>query len=573
MPEHAQSLMSFMNTSESLLVHLRRAEHLKTSVLSCPFIDLSSRQLCDLELLLNRAFYPLEGYLCQEDYESVLANMRLADGMLWPMPVTLDVPRCLAERCEPGTVVGLRDQEGFLLAILHVESVWRPDKRQEALQVFGTDDPAKHPAVRYLYDRVDEWYLGGRVEGLHLPMHYDFPSLWMTPSMAHQQFAQRGWRRVVGFQADTCLHCAHKEMILRASREVGASIFLHPLVGGFQTGKLDPITQVRCYQAFAARFPDNMIALGILPLAARWAGPREALWRALIHKNYGCSHVMLSDCMADPGADGDQALYPRWAGYDLVARHHEEIGIQPVRLKPMVYVENRAQYIPADEVREDMDIREISSQELQRRLEWGLDVPEWFSFPEVVQELRYAFPPRHKQGFTIFLTGFSGAGKSTLAKVLRKKFLEMRDRPVTLLDGDIVRRNLSSELDFSREHREINVRRIGFVASEITKNGGIAICAPIAPFEDSRQYNRELISRYGGYIEVYLSTPLEVCESRDRKGLYAKARKGMITGVTGIDDPYQPPVDPELTVDTSAVSPAEGAQMVLLFLEEQGYIK
>ena len=562
-----------MNTSESLLVHFRRAEHLKQSALACPFIDLSSRQLCDLELLLNRAFYPLEGYLVQEDYESVLTDMRLADGALWPMPVTLDVSRKFAEQCEPGSIVGLRDQEGFLLAILHVESVWCPDKRREALLVYGTDDPARHPAVRDLYDRVGEWYLGGKVEGLHLPMHYDFPSLWMTPSMTHQQFSQMGWRQIVGFQADTCLHCAHKEMIQRAAREVGASIFLHPLVGGSQTGKLDPITQVRCYQAFAEKFPRNMIFLGILPLAVRKAGPREALWRAVIHKNYGCSHVMLPDSIADPFADAENPLYPRWAGHDLVERHHEEIGIQPVRLEPMVFVEDKAQYIPRDEVGEGMDIKEISSIELQRRLELGLDIPEWFSFPEVVEELKYAFPPRHKQGFTIFLTGFSGAGKSTLAKVLRKKFLEMRDRPVTLLDGDIVRRNLSSELNFSREHREVNVRRIGFVASEITKNGGIAICAPIAPFEDSRRHNRELIARYGGYVEVYLSTPLDVCENRDRKGLYAKARKGIIKGVTGIDDPYQPPVDPELTVDTSMVSPAEGAQTILLFLEEKGYIK
>jgi sulfate adenylyltransferase len=563
----------FMNTSESLLVHFRRAEYLKKSTLSCPFIDLNSRQLCDLELLLNRAFYPLEGYLCQEDYESVLSEMRLTNGALWPMPVTLDVSQKFAEHCEPGALVGLRDQEGFLLAILHVESVWRPDKRMEAVSIFGTADPTKHPGVRHLYDRAGEWYLGGKVEGLHLPMHYDFPSMRMTPSMTHQQFSQMGWRQIVGFQADTCLHCAHKEMILRAAREVGASIFLHPLVGGSQTGKLDPITQVRCYQAFAEKFPKNMIFLGILPLAERKAGPREAVWRAIVHKNYGCSHVMLSDTIADPFADKDTPLYPRWSGYDLVETHCEEIGIEPVRLEPMVFVAEKAQYIPESEVQEGMDIKEITSLELQRRLELGLEIPEWFSFPEVVDELRYAFPPRHKQGFTLFLTGLSGAGKSTLAKVLRKKFLEMRDRPVTLLDGDIVRRNLSSELDFSREHRELNVRRIGFVASEITKNGGIAICAPIAPFEDSRQYNRELISRYGGYVEVYLSTPLDVCENRDRKGLYAKARQGIIKGVTGIDDPYQSPVNPEIIVDTSTLSPAEGAQMVLLFLEEQGYIK
>ncbi|WP_462323642.1 bifunctional sulfate adenylyltransferase/adenylylsulfate kinase [Desulfoplanes sp.] len=562
-----------MNTSESLLVHFRRAEHLKKEALSFPYIDLDPRQLCDLELLLNRAYYPLEGYLGQADYGSVLETMRLENGVLWPMPVTLDVPERFAKRCEPGMVIGLRDSEGFLLAILHVGSVWKPDKRNEALKVFGTDDPRKHPSVRHLYDRIGDWYVGGKVEGLHLPMHYDFPSLRMTPSMTHQRFSQMGWRNIIGFQADTCLHCAHKEMILRAAREAGASIFLHPLVGGSQTGKLDPITQVRCYQAFAQKFPKNMIFLGILPFAARKAGPREGLWRSIIHKNYGCSHVMFPGAIADPFAEGGEHFYPLWAGMELAGEHREEIGIEPVQLEPMVYSETKGQYIPKGDAADDMEIREITSMELQRRLELGIDIPSWFSFPEVVQELRYAFPPRHRQGFTIFLTGLSGAGKSTLAKVLQKKFLEMRDRPVTLLDGDIVRRNLSSELDFSREHRELNVRRIGFVASEITKNGGIAICAPIAPFEDSRQHNRERISRYGGYIEIYLSTPLDVCENRDRKGLYAKARKGIIQGVTGIDDPYQPPVDPEIAVDTSTLSPAEGAQTILLFLEEQGYIK
>jgi sulfate adenylyltransferase len=318
-----------------------------------------------------------------------------------------------------------------------------------------------------------------------------------------------------------------------------------------------------------------MIMLGLIPLAMRKAGPREALWQAIIRKNYGCTHFMVADDHGDPFAhtSSQDRFYPMHAAQEMVHSFEAATGIKMVPLKKMVYVEDKAEYLPEDDVEPGMNVKHISSTELRRRLENGLDIPEWFSYPEVVSELRWAYPPRSKQGFTIFITGFSGAGKSTLAKVLMVKFMEMRDRPVTLLDGDIVRRNLSSELTFSKEHRDLNITRIGFVASEITKNGGIAICAPIAPYEESRLHNRELISRCGGYIEVYLSTPLEVCEQRDRKGLYAKGREGKIPGVTGIDDPYNPPSNPELNIDTTALTPEEAAQEVLLYLEEQGYIR
>ncbi|MCJ7602669.1 MAG: adenylyl-sulfate kinase, partial [Desulfobulbaceae bacterium] len=303
--------------------------------------------------------------------------------------------------------------------------------------------------------------------------------------------------------------------------------------------------------------------------------PREALWQAIIKRNFGCTHFLVADDQGDPFASqlDKENFYPAGAAQKLVKQYEDQIGIKMVAAEKMVYVEDQAQYIPLQEVKDDMGVKTISSSELQRRLENGLEIPDWFSYPEVVAELRRAFPPRSKQGFTIFITGLSGSGKSTLAKVLMVKFLEMRDRPVTLLDGDIVRKNLSCELTFSREHRNLNITRIGFVASEITKNGGIALCAPIAPYEESRQANRELISKRGGYIEVYMATPLEVCEQRDRKGLYAKARAGKIPGFTGVSDPYTPPVNPEITIDTSEMTPAEAAQEVLLYLEEQGYIR
>ena len=561
--------------SESLLVHFRRVESLKEAALDYPSINLNKRQLCDLELLLNRAFYPLRGYLNRADYESVLDGMRLSDGTLWPIPVCLDVTTDLAKSLTPGQPVALTDEEGFMLAILTIEEIWAPDKNREAEAIYGTNDPSKHPSVNLLLNKMGSRYLAGTLEGIQLPLHYDFREHRLTPSETHGLFTRNGWRNVIGFQSEANLHCAHREMTLRAAREAGGSIFLQPVVGLTHPGDLEHYTRVRCYREIVKKYPKSMISMGLIPLAMRRAGPREALWHAIIRKNYSCSHFMVADDHGDPFADGngEERFYPRHTAQEMVKAHEKETGIKMVALKKMVYVEDKAEYLPEDEVKPDVNVKRISSAELRRRLEKGLDIPEWFSYPEVVAELRRAYPPRSKQGFTIFLTGLSGAGKSTVAKVLIVKFMEMRDRPVTLLDGDIVRQNLSSELTFSKDHRNLNITRIGFVASEITKNGGIAICAPIAPYEESRRHNRELISRYGGYIEVYLSTRLEICEQRDRKGLYAKARAHKIKGVTGIDDPYITPSNPDITIDTSELTPDEAAQEILLYLEEHGYVR
>lgn len=566
--------------SESLMVHFRRIESLKQAAVEYHSVYLNKRQLCDLELLLNRAFYPLTGYMNQKEYESVLDKMRLADGSVWPIPICLDVSEKMAQSIEKGQPLALRDEEGFMLAVLTIQDVWKPDKKQEAHYIFGVDNPEKHPGVRNLYEQVGSWYIGGLLEGIHLPVHYDFKGLRMTPAETHRQFSQNGWRNVIGFQTEKHLHCAHKEMTLKAAREAGANIFFQPVVGLRHPGDLDHYTQVRCYREIIKKYPKNMILLGLISLAMRKAGPREALWHAIVRKNYGCSHFIVADDHGDPFANNslpnnrlNDRFYPRHAAQDLVESLENDTGIKMVPLKKMVYVEDMAQYIPEDEVEPGLNVKRISSGELRRRLENGLDIPEWFSYPEVVAELRHAYPPRSKQGFTIFITGLSGAGKSTIAKVLMVKFMEMRDRPVTLLDGDIVRKNLSSELNFSKEHRNLNITRIGFVAGEITKNGGIAICAPIAPYEQPRRQNRDLISLYGGYIEVYLSTPLSICEQRDRKGLYALARSGKVKGVTGIDDPYIQPSDPEITIDTTEMTPEESAQEILFYLAEQGYVQ
>jgi len=562
-----------MDYSESLLVHFRRVEALRNEALDYKSIDLSSRQLCDLELLLNRGLFPLSGYMGNKDYNSVIETMRLVDGTVWPIPISLDLDEQTARGLVIGERLALNDPEGFLLAILTIEDIWQPDKKREALSVYGTDDPSAHVGVMQLYDHFGDWYIGGRLEGVTLPIHYDFQHLRLSPSETVRIFTMNGWRRVLGFHTDEYLHCAHREMVITAAREAGTAIFLQPVADLSHPGNLDYYTQIRCYQAFTEKFPPNMIQLGLTPFASRKAGPKEALWQAIIRKNFGCSHFMVAEDHADPlaGTDGEELFYPSGSAQKMVEDFSEETGIAMVPQREMGYHEKKKKYVVLDRVDEE-EVATISSRELRRRLIHGDDIPIWFSYPEVVDQLQCSFPPKSKQGFTIFLTGFSGSGKSTIAKVLLVRFMEMCDRPVTLLDGDIVRKNLSSELDFSEKHRNLNITRIGFVASEITKNGGIALCAPIAPYEESRRANREVISRYGGYIEVYVSTPLEVCEQRDRKGLYAKARAGKVKGVTGITDPYIPPSNPELTIDTSDITPMEAVQEILLYLEEQGYI-
>jgi len=556
-----------------LLVSDERARELHAASLEFPSVDLTGRQLCDLELLMNGGFSPLTGFLGQEDYQAVLEKCRLSDGTVWPMPITLDVSEAATAGLEPGQSVALRDPEGFMLAVLHLDEIYRPDKEREAQAVFGTTDRA-HPGVTHLLDAAGDVYLGGRVEGVQLPLHFDFTELRLTPRETRDEFAKQGWRRVVAFQTRNPMHRAHKELTLRAAAEAEAGLLIHPVVGQTKPGDIDHYTRVRCYQAIAEHYPDKMMMLALLPLAMRMGGPREALWHALIRKNYGCSHFIVGRDHAGPGSDsnGDD-IYGPYDAQELVAEFEAEIGVRMVPFKEMAYVEDRAEYLPVDEIPNDATVKKISGTEVRRRLKEGLDIPEWFSYPNVVTELRRSHPPKHSQGLTIFFTGLSGSGKSTVANVLLARFREMGGRPVTLLDGDVVRKNLSSELGFSREHRNLNVRRIGYVASEITKNGGIAICAPIAPYRGIRAENRALIEHYGGFVEVHVKTPLEVCESRDRKGLYAKARAGQIKEFTGIDDPYEEPIDPEVAIDTSDLSPMEAAQEVLLHLEKEGYLR
>jgi sulfate adenylyltransferase len=557
----------------NLMVGEERGNILKDLSLHITSIILSERQLCDLELLMNGAFSPLRGFMTSPDYESVVDRMRLQDGTLWPIPIGLDVTEVEANRLEAGQSVALRDPEGFMLAVMHIEEIWPIDKPSEAKAVYGTTD-ADHPGVDFLFHHMGSHYVGGRIEGVHMPLHFDFKQIRLTPLEVRAACAKLGWRHMVGFQTRNPLHRAQFEMTLRAMREARANLLLQPVVGRTKPGDIDYYTRVRCYEAASAHYPPNMMLLSLLPLAMRMAGPREALWHALIRKNYGCTHFIVGRDQGGPGFDKQgKPFYEPYASQELLKGFQDELGIRIIPFEEMVYVPEKDRYVLRSEISGSETVKTLSGTELRALLRAGLDIPEWFTFPEVVEELRRAFPPRHRQGFTVFFTGLSGAGKSTIAKVLLARFLEMGDRPVTLLDGDIVRRHLSSELGFSKEHRDVNVRRIGFVASEITKNRGIAICAPIAPYRLSRRQIREMIEQHGGFIEVHVATPVEVCEKRDRKGIYAKARAGLIKGFTGVDDPYEEPENPEVKVDTSDMTPDEAAQEVLLALQREGYIR
>jgi sulfate adenylyltransferase len=554
------------------MADVARAAELKSQSTSWPSWDLTARQLCDLELLLNGGFSPLAGFMGQADYESVCSSMRLADGTLWPIPVVLDVDEEFASSIGSGATIALRDPEGVMLAALQVDDVFRPDRGEEARAVYGTTS-AEHPGVDHLLGRTGPCYVGGRLEGLQLPVHYDFRSRRLTPAQLRAEFDRLGWRRVVAFQTRNPMHRAHQELTLRAAKETEANLLIQPSVGMTKPGDVDHYTRVRCYEAILGRYPRSTAMLSLLPLSMRMAGPREAVWHAIIRKNHGCTHLIVGRDHAGPGNDASgRPFYGPYDAQDLLRQHEAELGVGMVPFRMMTYVEELDAYLPEDEVAEGMRTLTISGTDLRERLAAGRDLPEWFTFPEVAVELRRSYPPRHRQGFTVLFTGLSGSGKSTIANVLMVKFLEMGGRPVTLLDGDLVRKHLSSELGFSKEHRDLNIHRIGYVASEITKNGGIAICAPIAPYDAVRREVRRMVETGGGFILVHVTTPIEVCEARDRKGLYAKARAGIIAEFTGVSDPYEPPGDADVSIDTTTTTPEEAAQEIILHLEREGYI-
>lgn len=550
-----------------LLVDAYRAEAIRQDTLQYPSIDLDWRQMCDLELLLSGALTPLTGYLGRADLEAVLSRLQLADGRLWPWPTVLAVGARQAQGLEPGRSVALRDAEGFMPAILHVEEVWPADPEREHALAAASGAPLAAPLTG-----PGQVYLAGRVEGVSLPPRHDFLTQRLTPAEVRAQFARRGWRRVLAVMPSQPLHRPQHEFYLRAAVEREANLFIH--VAGGSDPVHDPLhfTRLRACQAVLPRFPatTTMMAVSSLPPAIH--GPRAVMYKAIVARNHGCTHLVVGGESAD---DGDQRRGSDALGLSpaMRTRLEETVGVELVPFPRLVYVEDQDTYLTEDALPEGARVLGMNDIELRRRFMQDLRVPDWYIYPEVAEELRKAYPPRSRQGFTVFFTGLSGAGKSTIARALAVKLMEMGSRRVTLLDGDIVRRHLSSELGFSREHRDINIRRIGYVASEITKNGGIAVCAPIAPYRATRRDVRAMIEPWGGFLEIHVSTPIEVCESRDRKGLYAKARAGLIAEFTGVSDPYEVPERPELAIDTSQYSVEEAVQKVVLRLEHDGYLR
>ena len=545
---------------------------LKKKSINYPSWVLTDRQICDLEMILNGGFSPLGGFLGKDDYESVINDLRLNDGRLWPIPIMLDVTSEFAQSISIGNKITLKDKEGFSLAIMEITDIWEPDRIKEANLVFGTDDDS-HPGVDYLLNECNPLYVGGTLDCIDFPHHYDYQHLRHTPEVLKQKFQEMGWNNIVAFQTRNPLHRAHVEMTLRAIKEINANLLIHPVVGMTKPGDVDHYTRVRCYNHVLDKYPDNSAILSLLPLAMRMGGPREALWHAIIRKNYGCTHLIVGRDHAGPGNDKDgNPFYGPYDAQDIIEKYKDEIGIQMVPFKFLVFLPDQNSYKPIDEVPDGIDYKTVSGSELRKHLDEGTDIPDWFTYQEVAKELQKSRPPKEERGFTIFFTGLSGSGKSTLANGLLIKLLENGSRPVTLLDGDIVRTHLSSELGFSKEHRSLNVRRIGFVASEITKNKGIAICAPIAPYKKDRRFNRKLISKLGGYIEIYVSTSIDKCEERDVKGLYKLAREGVIKEFTGISDPYEAPENAEIIIDSSGIAPEKLVDQIYHKIKKIGYI-
>lgn len=561
-------------TLKELLVDSQRAAALKKEALSLPSWDLTAKQVCDAEMLINGAFSPLAGFMGQKDYERVCKEMRLSNGSLWPMPITLDVTEEFAAKVTPGQKIALRHPEGMVLGLLTVSDIWKAHREEEAKHVFGATDTL-HPGVFTLLKQTNPVYIGGSIEGLELPPYYTFADLRQTPKELRALFARHGWKDIVAFQTRNPMHRAHVTLTQRALEISKAdALLLHPVVGMTKPGDVDYFSRVRCYQAIMPYYPEGKRALSLLPLAMRMGGPREALWHAIIRKNYGANHFIVGRDHAGPGNDSKgKPFYGPYDAQTLTQKHQAELGMTIHMFEEMVYLEAEKKYVPRSEAPTGAKIGNVSGTELRNLLNSGGDIPEWFSYKEVVQELRRTYPSKKHQGFTVFFTGLPSSGKSTVANGLLAKLMEGSGRPVTLLDGDHVRKMLSSELGFSKEHRDLNIRRIGYVASEITKHRGIAICAPIAPYASIRREVREMVSGGGGFIEVHISTPVEVCETRDRKGLYAKARAGLMKGFTGVDDPYEIPEKPELRIDTSTVDVKDAVLQVFNYLQAQGYLE
>ena len=553
---HGNTLVSF---------HLSKGELQEYSELSntVSSLTLSLKQQCDLEMISNGAFSPLLTFNNQKDYEEILLNNKLLNGAIWPIPIVLDVPDNFLKALDKNEHISLRNAEGFLLAILKVKEFWSPNKKDEANSVFKTIDQ-NHPGVDYLFNHTNSNYISGELIPIQSNKYFDFTHLRKSPQEVRDLFRSKRWQDVIAFQTRNPMHRAHFELTRLAMEQHNAKLLIHPVIGISKPGDIDHFTRVKCYQHIIKHYPENSVELSLINLAMRMAGPKEALWHAIIRKNYGCNYIIIGRDHAGPGVDAKgKPYYQPYDAQELISQYQEELEIKMVPFQEMVFATNKRNYLPLDQIKEEDQIETLSGTQFKELLKQRTEIPNWYSFPEVVHELRRRYPKLHNQGLTVFFTGLSGAGKSTLANALVYKLMEMEDRPITLLDGDIVRQHLSSELGFSKEDRDIHVKRIGYVASEITKHGGVAICAPIAPYSNTRKTVRNMIDEVGSFVEIHVSTPLSVCEERDVKGLYKRARAGKILDFTGVSDPYEEPQNPEITIDTSDISVEESSAIII----------
>ena len=545
-------------------------ETLRAEAGRLPSVQISERAVCDLELLATGGFSPLDRFMSREDFRSVVGDMRTADGTLFPIPITLPVAEDAGVSLD--SRIALRDSKNNLLAVMDVEEAYEWDLDELAQGVYGTLD-LRHPIVSEMH-QWGRYNLSGRLQVIQLPERHDFSELRLTPAQTRSALEKTGHQNVVAFQTRNPLHRVHEELTKRAAAAVDGALLLHPVVGLTRLGDVDHYTRVRTYRALTDLYyePDRVL-LALLPLAMRMGGPREAVWHAIIRRNFGANHLIVGRDHAGPGVDSrGEPFYGPYDAQEMVEAHADELGVKALTFTELVYLPSEGRYEEVSNLPPDAETASISGTQVREDyLNAGRPLPEWFTRPEVAEILADTYPPRHRQGVCIWFTGLSGAGKSTTADVLTSLLME-RGRQVTVLDGDVVRTNLSRGLGFSKEDRDTNILRIGYVASEIVRHGGIAICAAISPYIATRDAVRSMMGE-GQFIEVFVDTPLDVCESRDAKGMYARARAGEITGFTGIDDPYEAPPDPELTLDTVEYGPAENAAKIVEILTETGFLR
>lgn len=560
----------FGATLINLHVDPKQREALAARASKLPRIQLSERSLCDLEILATGGFSPLDRFMSERDYKRVLEDMRLTGGQLFPIPITLPVDKDTP--LELDREVTLADQRNNLLAIMRVEEIYKWDPDAEAKSVYGTTD-VRHPLVAEMHSwgRLN---ISGKLDVFALPRHYDFQNIRLTPAQVRERLLALGNQNVVAFQTRNPLHRVHEEITVRAAEQIGGTLLLHPVVGMTKPGDVDHYTRVRSYKVLADRYYDRQrTVLALLPLAMRMAGPREAVWHGIIRRNFGANHFIVGRDHASPGLDSqNKPFYGPYDAQELFKQHQTEIGVQMLPFPELVYLPDEDRFEDASNIPEGRSSFSLSGTTVrQDYLDLGKPLPEWFTRREVADVLSQAHPPRYRQGFCIWFTGLSASGKSTTAEILTVMLLE-RGRQVTVLDGDIVRTHLSKGLGFSAEDRDVNIRRIGFVAAEIVRHGGAVICAAVSPYRSTRNECRSMVGT-NRFIEVYVNTPLEVCEERDPKGMYARAREGFIKGFTGIDDPYEAPTNPEIVLDTVQSSPQMNAERILAELMARNYVQ